>query len=274
MTGNRLQGKRALVTGAGGGIGGAISRHFARQGSAVAVADIDVEAAERTVAEITAEGGRAIAVSLDVSDPARAEAAVAAAVQAFGGLEVLANVAAGPSPRGTVETMAVEDFAREITVNLTGYFLMAKYAIPRIREAGGGSIINIASQLGQIGVPMRPAYCSSKAAIINLTRVMAIDHAPDNIRVNSISPGAIDTPRTRKHYAAGSDTPTTRGRYYLRGAVGQVDEIAWGAVFLASDESSFMTGSDLLIDGGFLAFKGSIEDLGWENRRQGSRKDG
>ncbi len=261
MANGKLAGKAALVTGAGGAIGGAIARRFAAEGCAVAVGDINTQGAARTVADIEAAGGRAIACDLDVTDPDQAASAVAEAAQAFGGLAILVNVAAGPSPRGTVETMALEDFALEITVNLTGYFLMAKYAVPEIRKAGGGAIINIASQLGHIGVPQRPAYCSSKGAILQLTRVMAVDHARDNIRVNSISPGAIDTPRSGKQPGAPQLTKEQRGRAYLAGRIGRVDEIASGAAYLASDEASFVTGADLLIDGGFLAFKGSLDDL-------------
>lgn len=261
MANGKLEGKCALVTGAGGAIGGAIARRFAEEGAAVAVGDINTEGAAKTVADIEAAGGRAVALDLDVADPARAEAAVRAAVEAFGAFHILVNVAAAPSPRGTVETMALEDFTREITVNLTGYFLMAKYAVPMIRAAGGGTVINIASQLGHIGVPERPGYCSSKGAILQLTRVMAIDHARDNIRVNSISPGAIDTPRSASQPGAPRLTKEQRGRSYLTGRIGRTDEIAAGALYLASDDSTFVTGADLLIDGGFLAFKGTLDDL-------------
>lgn len=261
MANGTLAGKSALVTGAGGGIGGAIARRFAQEGAAVAVGDIDTQAAARTVRDIEAAGGRAIACDLDVTEPDGAARAVAQAADAFGALHILVNVAAGPSPRGTVETMALEDFTREITVNLTGYFIMAKYAVPEIRKAGGGSIINIASQLGHIGVPERPAYCSSKGGILQLTRVMAVDHARDNIRVNSISPGAIDTPRSGNQPGAPKLTKEQRGRAYLTGRIGRVDEIAAGAAYLASEDASFVTGADLVIDGGFLAFKGTLDDL-------------
>jgi NAD(P)-dependent dehydrogenase (short-subunit alcohol dehydrogenase family) len=261
MANGKLEGKSALVTGAGGAIGGAIARRFAAEGASVCVADINLEGAEQTVTDIEVTGAKAVACPLDVADPAQAERAVQLTVERFGGPHVLVNVAAGPSPRGTVETMALEDFAREMTVNLTGYFLMAKYAVPAIRDAGGGAIINIASQLGHIGVPERPAYCASKGAILQLTRVMAIDHARDNIRVNSISPGAIDTPRAGSQPGAPQLTREQRGKSYLTGRIGRVDEIAAGAAYLASDEASFVTGADLLIDGGFLAFKGTTDDL-------------
>jgi NAD(P)-dependent dehydrogenase (short-subunit alcohol dehydrogenase family) len=257
----RLQGKIALVTGAGGAIGGAIARRFAAEGAAVCVADINLEGAEKTVTDIQVAGGKAVACPLDVTIPAQCERAVQLATERFGGPTVLVNVAAGPTNDGTVVDLPLDAWTKEITTNLTGYFLMAKYAIPRIREAGGGAVINIASQLGQIGVPRRSAYCSSKAAIIELTRCMAIDHASENIRVNSISPGAINTPRSMWRYKTEEEAIADRGRFYLTRRPGRVDEIASGAVYLASDEASFCTGMDLLIDGGYLAFKGTTADL-------------
>jgi NAD(P)-dependent dehydrogenase (short-subunit alcohol dehydrogenase family) len=257
----RLAGKAALVTGAGGAIGGAIARHFAAEGAAVTVADLNMEGAEACVADIAAKGGRAMACPLDVAEPAECERAVEFSREHFGGPHILVNVAAGPSPSAKVADKPIADWSREITINLTGYFLMAKFAIPAMAEAGGGSIINIASQLGHIGVPGRAAYCASKGGILQLTKVIAIDHAGDNIRCNSISPGAIDTPRSLWRYPSHEEAQKIRGRFYLRGTPGTVDEIATGAVFLGSDESSFMTGADLLIDGGYLAFKGTVEDL-------------
>ncbi len=261
MADGRLAGKTALVTGGGGAIGGAIARHFAREGAAVTVADLDAAAAERTLADIAGAGGRAAACPLDVADPAQCERAVEYARERFGGPNVLVNVAAGPSPSAKVADTQIDDWMREIAVNLTGYFLMCKFALPAMKEAGGGSIINIASQLGHIGVPGRAAYCSSKGGILQLTRVVAVDHAADGIRCNSISPGAIDTPRSLWRYKDADEARRVRGRYYLRGSTGTVDEVALGAVYLASDESSFTTGSDLLIDGGYLAFKGTVDEL-------------
>ncbi len=257
----RLEGKSALVTGAGGAIGGAIARAFAAEGAAVCVADLDAAAAERTAVAIAAAGGRALACPLDVRVPEQCAHAVSRAAGAFGGPTVLVNVAAGPTHDGTVVDLPLADWTEELTVNLTGYFLMAKYAIPPMAAAGGGAIVNIASQLGQIGVPRRPAYCSSKAAIIELTRCMAVDHARDNIRVNSISPGAIATPRSMWRYKTEEEALRARGRFYLAGRPGRVEEVAAGAVYLASDEASFCTGMDLLIDGGYLAFKGTSETL-------------
>ncbi len=261
MANGRLGSKAVLVTGAGGAIGGAIARRFAAEGASVCVGDINLENAEMTVADIEAAGGKAVVCLLDVSDPAQAEAAVQLTKERFAGPHVLVNVAAAPTADGTVVDLDLEDWNRELTVNLTGVFLMCKHAIPCMAEAGGGAIVNIASQYGHIGVPRRPTYCSAKGAIIQLTKVMAIDHAKDNIRVNSISPGAIATPRSLWRYGSPEEANRVRGRYYLLGRTGTVEEVAAAALYLASDESSFCTGTDLLIDGGFMSFKGTIDEL-------------
>jgi NAD(P)-dependent dehydrogenase (short-subunit alcohol dehydrogenase family) len=256
-SGGKLVGKSALVTGAGGGIGGAIARAFAAEGAAVTAADIDPAAAEATVAAIKATGGRAAACPLDVSKADQCERAVQYAIEHFGGPHVLANVAASMKRDGSVVDLAFEDWMQEMTVNLGGVFLMCKYAIPRMIEAGGGAIVNIASTYGHIGMPERAAYCTSKAGIINLTRVMAIDYGRDGIRVNSISPGAIDTPKTSgaAKYGSPENARRVRGAQYLVGRIGRPEEIAAGAVFLCSDDGAFCTGTDFRIDGGFLAVK-------------------
>ncbi|MBT4006709.1 MAG: glucose 1-dehydrogenase [Rhodospirillales bacterium] len=261
MSEQRLAGKVALITGAGGAIGGAIARHFASHGAKICVGDINLEGAEQTVSDIGAGGGTAVACPLDVSDAAQAERAVQLAVEKFGNLHILINVAAGSSPDATVVDRSLEDWTREISINLTGCFLMSKYAIPAMKDSGGGAIINIASQYGQIGAPLRSGYCASKGGILQLTKVMAIDHADDNIRVNSISPGAIDTPRSLHRYGTPENANKIRGRFYLARRTGTVLEVAEGALYLASDAASFCTGTDLLIDGGFMAFKGTTDDL-------------
>jgi NAD(P)-dependent dehydrogenase (short-subunit alcohol dehydrogenase family) len=254
-----LTDRAALITGGGGEIGGAIARRFAREGAAVAVGDVRIEAAEAVAKDIEMAGGRALALQLDVSDAKSCERSVADAVARFGKLTTLVNVAAAVTPDGTAETLTLEQWNNALAVNLTGPFLMAKYAIPEMRRAGGGAIVNIASQLGQIGVPGRAPYSTSKAALIQLTTCLACDHADDGIRVNSLSPGAIDTARSLRRFGTREVANRVRGPLYLMRRTGTVDEIAAGAVFLASDESSFMTGADLLIDGGYLAFKGSRE---------------
>jgi NAD(P)-dependent dehydrogenase (short-subunit alcohol dehydrogenase family) len=256
MSGNgRLAGRVALVTGAGGEIGGAIAKRFAAEGAKVLIADVNGANAESTAAAVRAAGGEAAVQATDVSRPEEAARAVAKAVAAFGSLRILVNVAAAVTPDGTCETLDLADWNKALAVNLTGPFLMAKYAVPEIRNAGGGVIINIASQLGQMGVPGRAPYCSSKAALIHLSKVMAMDHAKDNIRVVSLSPGAIDTARSLRRYGTREASSKARGPLYLMGHVGEVEDIAGGALFLASDDAKFVTAADLLIDGGYCAFK-------------------
>jgi NAD(P)-dependent dehydrogenase (short-subunit alcohol dehydrogenase family) len=257
--GELLAGRVALVTGGGGEIGGAIARLFATEGAALVVGDVRLPAAEAVAAEIVSAGGRAIAIGLDVSRATEAESAVSAAVRTFGKLTTLVNVAAAVTPDGTVETLTLEDWTHALDVNLTGAFLMCKYAVPEIRKAGGGTIVNIASQLGQIGVPGRAPYSSSKAALIRFTQCIAGDHAKDNIRVNSLSPGGVDTERVLRRFGSREAANRVRGPGHLLGRTGRPDEMAAGALFLASEQSSFMTGADLLLDGGYLAFKGFLK---------------
>ena len=251
-----LKGRVALITGGGGEIGGAIARRFAAAGAAIAVADVRREAADEVAQAIKAAGGRALALTADVSIANDAQQSVAETVVAFEKLTTLVNVAAAVTPDGTVETLTLEDWNNALAVNLTGVFLMCKYAVPEIRKAGGGTIVNIASQLGQIGIAGRAPYSTSKAALIQLTQCLAVDHAKDGIRANSLSPGGVDTARVLRRYKSREAANRARGPSYLLGRPGRVEEIAAGALFLASEESSFMTGADLLLDGGYLAFKG------------------
>jgi NAD(P)-dependent dehydrogenase (short-subunit alcohol dehydrogenase family) len=253
-----LAGRVALITGGGGEIGGAIAMRLAAAGAAVAVADLRAVAAKQVADRIVDSGGRAIAVQADVSVAVDARKTIEQSVQSFGKLTTLVNVAANVTPDGTVESLTLEDWNDALAVNLTGAFLMCKYAVPEIRKAGGGTIINIASQLGQIGIAGRSPYSTSKAALIQFTKCLAIDHAADGIRANSLSPGGVDTERILRRFESREAANRARGPAYLLGRPGRVEEIAAGALFLASDESSFMTGADLLLDGGYLAFKGLL----------------
>jgi NAD(P)-dependent dehydrogenase (short-subunit alcohol dehydrogenase family) len=253
--GRALDGRIALITGGGGEIGGAIARRYAREGARVAVADLQLEKSEAVAAAIRQAGGEAVGLACDVSLESDAARAVRDAVQAFGALHVLGNVAAAVTPDGTVETLPFAEWNKAFAVNLSGPFLMCKFAVPELRKAGGGAIVNIASQLGHLGVPGRAPYCSSKAALIRLTQIIAMDHARDNIRVNSISPGAILTERSSRRYGGKEKAVKIHGPKHLLGRPGRVEEIAAAALYLASDEASFVTATDLLVDGGYTAFK-------------------
>lgn len=257
MSAQALAGQVALITGGGGEIGGAIARRFGGEGACVLVTDLVLEKAQAVAADIEAAGGRSAARQADVATPGDCENAIAAAVAAFGKLTTLVNVAAAVTPNANVEDLALADWNTALTVNLTASFSTAKHAVPHMIAAGGGAIINIASQLGQIGVLQRPAYSTTKAALIQLTKCLAVDYARDGIRANTISPGSINTERSTSSWGSREEAQKMRGPAHLLGRLGEADEIAAGAVFLASDASSFMTGTDLLLDGGYLAFKGA-----------------
>ncbi len=249
----RLDGKSALVTGAGGGIAGAAAKRFAAEGAAVLVCDIDEAAAAAVAAAVLETGGHAEARQLDVADPDSAERAAARCAAMFGGLHILMNAAARREAHGDVVALSFAEWNRTLAVNLSGIFLMCKYAVPHMRRSGGGSIINVASQLGSVVAPRRPAYTASKAAVIQLSRSMAVDFADADIRVNALSPGAVETGRLT---AAGRTMEEARRALvplHPIGRLGTPDEIADAALFLASEESRFMTGADLVVDGGYTA---------------------
>ena len=248
-----LAGKIALVVGAATGIGRAIARELAAAGAAVVCADLDGAGAGATAAAIEAAGGRALARRSDVTRAADAEADVAAAVAAFGGLDVLVFGAATHEPTATVLELSEADWNRTLAVNLTGAFLVSRAALPALRTRGGGSVIFIAPQLGRVGSAGRPAYCATKGALVQLAKVMAADHARDGVRVNTLSPGAVETGRLLHRYGDMAAARAALGPKHLLGRLGQPEEIARAALFLASDASSFMTGADLLVDGGYTA---------------------
>ena len=253
MTAGKLEGKVALVTGAGGGIGGAICTLFAAEGAAVLCTDIIDETARTTAAAAT-EQGRAEPFTCDVSDGASARAAVEAALARFGGLHVLVNGAAVFPAEVSVVDLKVRDWERALAVNISGAFHMSRHAVPVIAESGGGSIIHIASQLGHVGKAGQAAYCTTKGALLAFAKAMALDHASDNIRVNTLSPGGIATQRMAEKWGDMETAEREWGRAkHPLGRLGRVEEVARAALFLASDDSTFMTGADLLVDGGYTA---------------------
>lgn len=255
MTTGKLAGRGAIVTGAGNGIGRAIARAFAAEGADVLCADIVVDDADAVAAEINdAGGGRAAAQHCDVADSVSAQQAVTAAVDAFGGLDTVVCNAAVFSPITTIADMTEHDWQQALNVNLTGAFHICKYAIPHLRAAGGGSVILMASQMARVANAGQAAYCTTKGALVQLAKGMALDHADDNIRVNTLSPGGIATGRLAKRFGDLDAAERIWGPKHPMGRLGQPDEIARGAVFLASDDASFMTGADLLLDGGYTAW--------------------
>jgi NAD(P)-dependent dehydrogenase (short-subunit alcohol dehydrogenase family) len=249
----RLQAKAALVSGAANGICRAIALAFAHEGAAVACADIDKAAAEETARLVTAAGGRAIAQACDVSRESDTEAAAAAAVAAFGRIDILVSGAAPHDPGGTILEVGLAEWQRVVDVNLTGSYLLCRAALPHMIAGGGGSIILIASQLARVGAAGRGAYCATKGALVQLAKVMALDHAKDHVRVNTLSPGAVETQRMIRRYGSFEKAREIMAPKHPIGRLGRVEEIAAAAVFLASDEASFVTGSDLLADGGYTA---------------------
>jgi NAD(P)-dependent dehydrogenase (short-subunit alcohol dehydrogenase family) len=248
-----LAGKVALIGGAGGGICRAIAVAFAQAGAAVACCDIDPAASAETARLVTEAGGRALSQACDVADEVQTRAVAMAAHHAFGRLDILVSGAAPHDPSGTVIEVGLADWQRVLDINLTGSFLLSRAVLPVMIAGGGGSIIFIASQLGRVGSAGRAAYCATKGALIQLAKVMAIDHAAQNIRVNTLSPGAVETERTLRRYGSFAAANEAIGPKHLTGRLGRPDEIAGAAVFLASDAASFVTGSDLLVDGGYTA---------------------
>lgn len=254
----RLEGKVALISGAASGVegelmgfGGAAARMFCQEGARVVLGDINTEGGERTAEQIRAAGGDAIFVKLDVTQDQDWIDAVAATVSAFGRLDVLVNNA-GSGARYTVEETTEEAWDGQMDVHGKGTFLGTKYAIPEMLKVGGGSIVNISSIYGLVGSPTSTAYHAGKGAIRLLTKSTAIQYAGDNIRANSIHPGYCRTPLTSRSYENERHFAWINEQIPM-GRVGNANDIAYGIVFLASDESSFMTGSELVIDGGTTA---------------------
>jgi NAD(P)-dependent dehydrogenase (short-subunit alcohol dehydrogenase family) len=251
----RFAGKVAIVTGGGSGIGRATALSFAREGARVAIVDRDETGAGETMAQIAATGGQALDRTGDVGQPGFADQVVDAVLTRFGRIDILVT-AAGFSCGGTVTTTVPEDWDAVFRANVGGTFLFAKAAIPAMQRQGSGSIVTFASQLALAGGRGNSAYIAAKGAILSLTRTMALDYATDGIRVNAVAPGAIDTPMLRRSFARHAEPEPVREASRNRHAMkrfGVAEEVANAVLYLASDEASFVTGTTLPVDGGWLA---------------------
>jgi NAD(P)-dependent dehydrogenase (short-subunit alcohol dehydrogenase family) len=254
----RLEGKVCLITGAGSGIGRASALLFAREGARLVVADRDHEGGRETVEMITAAGGQAAFEPVDVTDPAQTQRLAAAAVAAQGRIDVLFNNAGIPGV-GLAHEVEVELWDRVIEVNVKGVFLVARAVLPQMMSQRSGSIINMSSAIAEMGLANRAPYAASKGAVLALTRSMQVDYAPYGIRVNALLPGTIMSPFVERYLRDSYPDPeeglAAIRKRQLGGELGRPEDAAWAALFLASDESSFVMGSGLIVDGGLTGGK-------------------
>ena len=248
MPAARFNGKSAIVTGGGSGIGRAVAQALAAEGAAVTIGDISKEMGEETVALIAKGGGMARLALGDVTKSVDVQRIVAECVRAYGKVNVLCNVAGGSKPKDTVVELPEEEWNRLVDWNLTSVFLMCKYAIPEMRKAGGGAIVSVSSGAGVSGMPRNPAYVAAKGGVIALTKALAIDHAGENIRANCVAPGAVLTPLMQRNRTP--EEIKVLGSYNLLKRLGRAEELAQAVIYLASDEASFITGQTINVDGG------------------------
>ena len=244
-----------IVTGAGSGIGEAIARAFSREGARVVVADRRLEAAQKVAAALTREGGTAEGVACDVTRAADCEAVVARALAGGAALDVLVNNA-GIGHSGNILATDEVTWDAVMDVNVKGMYLMSKAALPPMIARGRGAIVNTGSIAGLKGLPDRAVYCTSKFAVVGLTRAMALDHVKQGVRINCVCPGTTETPWISERLAEAADPAATRAALVARqpmGRLGEAHEMAAAVLFLASDASSFTTGATLAVDGGFCA---------------------
>jgi NAD(P)-dependent dehydrogenase (short-subunit alcohol dehydrogenase family) len=255
VAGRKLAGKAAVITGAGSGIGEAMARLFAAEGARVVVADYDPAGGERVAREIAAQGGEAFFVQVDVSNARQVEQLIERAVERLGRLDVLCNNA-GIGVAAVCHETSEADWDHTMAIDLKGVFLGCKYGIPHMLRQGGGVICNTSSVAGQVGVLNRAAYCAAKAGVLGLTKSIAIDYAERGIRCNALLPGTVNSPWIGKIIAQQSDPEAQRQVMAARqpiGRMGEPDEIARAALYLCSDDSAFVTGTGLVIDGGLTA---------------------
>lgn len=251
---DRLKDKVALVTGGAMGIGEAICRLMATEGARVAVTDLDDARGEAVAAALRARGGQAAYWHLDVSDEAQVTQVFAEAKQRFGPITVLVNNAGIAGPNKPTHELSVEEFERVQAVNVRGVFLGTKHVIAQMREAGGGSIVNLSSIYGLVGGADVPPYHASKGAVRMMTKTDALLYAGDRIRVNSVHPGFIWTPMVDGFLQGQADPAAAKAAtaaLHPLGHMGEADDIGWACVYLASEESKFVTGSELVVDGGY-----------------------
>lgn len=251
----QLSGKVALITGGASGIGRATALLFAREGATVAIADLNAQAGKAAATQIAQSGGRAIFEPADVTEAEDCRRLADRAIREFGRIDILFNNA-GIIRRATVLDLSEEDWDRVMAVNVKAIYLLSREVIPHMQKQGGGSIINTASGWGLAGGAKAAVYCASKGAVVLLTKAMAIDHGPQKIRVNCICPGDTDTSMLRaeaQQLGEANDRFLAEAAKRPLGRVGSPDEIARAVLYLASDASSFVTGTALVVDGGGLA---------------------